>query len=90
MSKDTLTDVLRAERAATTTDPLTSLTSLEQRVAAFVGDGLTNAEIAEGCACSPGRSATTCPDCYASSTYNDGLKWLHWLRAATLSRRLRR
>ena len=54
MSKDTLADVLRAEREATTTDPLTNLTSLEQELFAFVGDGLTNAEIAERMHLSPG------------------------------------
>jgi two-component system, NarL family, response regulator DevR len=54
MSKDTLTDVLRAERAATTSDPLTNLTAIEQRLFAFVGDGLTNAEIAERMHLSPG------------------------------------
>jgi DNA-binding NarL/FixJ family response regulator len=54
MSKDTLADVLRAEREATTTDPLTNLTSLERELFAFVGDGLTNAEIAERMHLSPG------------------------------------
>ncbi len=54
MSKDTLTDVLRAERAATAADPLTNLTSLEQELFAFVGEGLTNKEIAERMHLSPG------------------------------------
>ena len=47
MSKDTLTDVLQAERAATTIDPLANLTSLERELFALIGEGLTNAEIAE-------------------------------------------
>jgi len=54
MSKDTLTDVLRAERAATATDPLANLTSLERELFALVGEGLTNAEIAERMRLSPG------------------------------------
>ena len=54
MSKDTLTDVLRAERAATATDPLANLTSVERELFAFVGEGLTNAEIAERMRLSPG------------------------------------
>ena len=45
MSKETLADVLRAERAATTTDPLAHLTQLERELFALVGEGLTNAEI---------------------------------------------
>ena len=54
MSKDTLTDVIRAERAATTTDPLMNLTPVERELFACVGDGLTNAEIAERMHLSPG------------------------------------
>jgi two-component system response regulator DevR len=54
MSKDTLTDVLRAERAAMATDPLVDLTSLERGLFALVGEGLTNAEIAERMHLSPG------------------------------------
>ena len=54
MSKDALTDALRAEREATTTDPLANLTSLERELFAFVGEGLTNAEIAERMHLSPG------------------------------------
>ena len=90
MSKDTLTDVLRAERAATASDPLANLTSLERELFALVGEGLTNAEIAERMRLSPERSATTCPGCFASSRSNGGLRWSRWLPAATLSRRLRR
>lgn len=54
MSKSTMTDVLRAERAATASDPLASLTSLERELFALVGEGLTNAEIAEQMRLSPG------------------------------------
>ncbi len=54
MSKDTLTDLLRAERAAAATDPLANLTSLERELFAFVGEGLTNSEIAERMHLSPG------------------------------------
>ena len=54
MSKGTMTDVLRAERAATASDPLASLTSLERELFALVGEGLTNAEIAERMHLSPG------------------------------------
>ena len=54
MSKDTLTDVLRAERAATATDPLANLTPLERELFALVGAGLTNAEIAERMHLTPG------------------------------------
>ena len=54
MSKDSLTDLLRAERAATANDPLASLTSLERELFSLVGEGLTNAEIAERMHLSPG------------------------------------
>ncbi|HVQ18762.1 MAG TPA: helix-turn-helix transcriptional regulator [Actinomycetes bacterium] len=54
MSKDTLTDLLRAERAAAATDPLADLTSLERELFALVGQGLTNAEIADRMRLSPG------------------------------------
>ncbi len=54
MSKDTLTDLLRTERAAAATDPLANLTSLERELFAFVGEGLTNSEIAERMHLSPG------------------------------------
>ena len=54
MSTSTLTDVLRAERAATAIDPLAGLTSLERELFALVGEGLTNAEIAERMRLSPG------------------------------------
>jgi len=54
MSKDTLTDLLQAERAAAATDPLANLTSLERELFALVGQGLTNAEIAERMRLSPG------------------------------------
>ena len=54
MSKATLTDVLRAERAATAIDPLANLTSLDRELFDLVGDGLTNAEIAERMRLSPG------------------------------------
>ena len=54
MSKDELTDVLQAERAATTSDPVANLTSLERELFALIGDGLTNAEIAERMRLAPG------------------------------------
>jgi DNA-binding NarL/FixJ family response regulator len=54
MSTDELTDVLRAERAATTSDPLANLTSLERELFALIGEGLTNAEIAERMRLAPG------------------------------------
>jgi two-component system response regulator DevR len=54
MSKNTLTDVLQSERAATASDPLASLTSLERELFDLVGEGLTNAEIAERMRLSPG------------------------------------
>lgn len=54
MSTDELTDVLQAERAATTSDPLANLTSLERELFALIGEGLTNAEIAERMRLAPG------------------------------------
>lgn len=54
MSTDELTDVLRAERAATTSDPLANLTPLERELFALIGEGLTNAEIAERTRLAPG------------------------------------
>ena len=54
MSKETLTDLLRTERAAAASDPLANLTSLERELFALVGEGLTNAEIAERMHLSPG------------------------------------
>ena len=54
MSKDTLTDVLQAERAATTIDPLANLTPLERELFSLIGQGLTNAEIAERMHLAPG------------------------------------
>jgi DNA-binding NarL/FixJ family response regulator len=54
MSTDELTDVLRAERAATTSDPLANLTPLERELFALIGEGLTNAEIAERMRLAPG------------------------------------
>ena len=54
MSTDELADVLRAERAATTSDQLANLTSLERELFALIGQGLTNAEIAERMSLAPG------------------------------------
>jgi RNA polymerase sigma factor (sigma-70 family) len=54
MSKSTLTDVLQAERADAAIDPLTNLTPIERELFALVGDGLTNAEIAQRMHLSPG------------------------------------
>jgi DNA-binding NarL/FixJ family response regulator len=54
MSTDELTDVLQAERAATTSDQPANLTSLERELFALIGEGLTNAEIAERMRLAPG------------------------------------
>ena len=54
MSKETLADIIQAERASTASDPLASLTSLERELFDLVGEGLTNAEIAERMRLSPG------------------------------------
>jgi two-component system response regulator DevR len=54
MSRDELTDVLQAERAATRIDPLANLTPVERELFALIGEGLTNAEIAERMRLAPG------------------------------------
>ncbi len=54
MSKTTLRDVLQAEREDTAIDPLASLTPVERELFTLVGEGLTNAEIAERMRLSPG------------------------------------
>jgi two-component system response regulator DevR len=47
MSTDAMLRILRAEQRAAELDPVASLTPLEQELFVLVGEGLTNAEIAE-------------------------------------------
>ena len=47
MSTDAMLRILRAEQRPAASDPVASLTPLEQELFALVGEGLTNTEIAE-------------------------------------------